>query len=950
MSPARRGPVPPLRRSLLVVVTVAALALLVVAPSAGGGALAGEQDRAGPDLAETARAASQWEGPRARTSRAGTPEDRYELAGGCYRLASVAAGAPLVRTAGGYRPDAGSDDPEAFRLRATDLGRYLLLDRREHLLAAEDGAVGTLLDEATDNSAAAAADGVSRGELGGALDEAATGEAGTATGRGGAVVAAEEPSGLADFDVVEDGGAFRLVLAEPGLALAVNDDGELTLVDAAAAGRAGRWRFHLDDDCAEWPEPQLNVTGEHPTGQTPFEEVAGHLDAHLHLMASEFLGGRARCGQPWHPYGVARALQGCDEHEDSGGRTHVLETGLSGGVNPVEGHDTTGWPTFVDWPRHDLLTYEQVHHRWLERAHRGGLRLITALLVDNNVLCEVYPFKENSCNEMDGVRLQARRMHELVDFIDAQHGGPGQGWMRIVTDPFEARRVINDGRLAVVLGMEVSRPFDCRLLLGVPQCSREDLDRELAALHDLGVRQLELVNKFDNALTGVAGDAGETGVIVNHGNVVETGRYWQMEPCDADDQDHGHGDHHGEAHDKRQMNLHDEAGTPEEATGRDSLVGGLLEVTGASGVAPLYPAGPHCNVRGLSDLGEHVLRGIMDRGMIFDPDHMSARARHQALDLVEEEGYSGVVSSHSWADDIVYQRVYELGGVVTPMAGSSTGFARVWEQHREWADERFTFGFGYGSDVNGFATQGAPRFPGADPDDPPDGAVAYPFEGFGGVEIDRQVSGERVFDVNTEGVAHYGLYPDWLEDLRLLAGDRIVEDMERGSEAYLQMWERAVGIAPDACRHDVDGLDPQRLEQLEPGSAPEEVLLALGQPTARAGSTFTYCLDPGQATVHFDADHRLDRVEVEDPGQAPGPPSDRPGHGPPDGAGGPGGHGGHGHAHVHGHVHGADGEATPAASTASAVDAGGAPPAWALLVVGLLGLAVHALRRRGSRP
>src|SRR3712207_8619235 len=41
----------------------------------------------------------------------------------------------------------------------------------------------------------------------------------------------------------------------------------------------------------------------------------------------------------------------------------------------------------------------------------------------------------------------------------------------------------------------------------------------------------------------------------------------------------------------------------------------------------------------------------------------------------------------------------------------------------------------------------------------------------------------------SDGVDHYGLYPDWVEDLRKLAGDEIVDDMARGSEAYLQRSE-----------------------------------------------------------------------------------------------------------------------------------------------------------------
>ncbi len=65
--------------------------------------------------------------------------------------------------------------------------------------------------------------------------------------------------------------------------------------------------------------------------------------------------------------------------------------------------------------------------------------------------------------------------------------------------------------------------------------------------------------------------------------------------------------------------------------------------------------------------------------------------------------------------------------------------------------------------------------------------VQYPFRSFdGGSLIDRQRSGTRVYDINTDGVDHYGLYPDWIEDLRMVAGQQIVDDMANGAEAYLQ--------------------------------------------------------------------------------------------------------------------------------------------------------------------
>ena len=51
---------------------------------------------------------------------------------------------------------------------------------------------------------------------------------------------------------------------------------------------------------------------------------------------------------------------------------------------------------------------------------------------------------------------------------------------------------------------------------------------------------------------------------------------------------------------------------------------------------PLYPPPDHCNSRGLTTLGEYTIKGLAKRHMIFDPDHMSVKARQSSLDLIEE--------------------------------------------------------------------------------------------------------------------------------------------------------------------------------------------------------------------------------------------------------------------------------------------------------------------------
>ena len=193
------------------------------------------------------------------------------------------------------------------------------------------------------------------------------------------------------------------------------------------------------------------------------------------------------------------------------------------------------------------------------------------------------------------------------------------------------------------------------------------------------------------------------------------------------------------------------------------------------------------------------------------------------------------MSSHSWSTDDAYQRIYRLGGVITPYGGSATSFAAKWQHLKKMQYGAQYYGIGWGADMNGFGSQGGPRN-GSNP-------VTYPFKSFDGkMTIDRQRSGSRVFDINTDGVAHYGLFPDWVQDLRNIAGDGIVKDLSRGAESYLQMWERAVGVPAGGCRSAKGSVTRKGLERLRLDSTPEKLLQRAGQPTTRSGRSYRYCI------------------------------------------------------------------------------------------------------------
>ena len=690
-------------------------------------------------------------------------KSRHSLVGGCFSLAGP-GGERIAKAGGGYAIGGGA--AEAFRMQATDLGSYLLFGRDRDFLA---------------------------------------------SGPGGTVTVADEPSRASEWTVAKAGpNGFTLTSAATGAGLG-------TQGQALVQGAGAEFKFEAANGCAEFPEVDVNASGEPLRGKRSYGEVRGFWDPHMHIMAFEAFGGGLHCGRPWHRFGVTEALPDCAATEGPQGATSPVENFLNWD-SPVAPHDTVGWPTFNDWPNHHSLTYEQTYYKWLERSWMGGLRLAVNLFVDNRAYCEVLAqpqHRKHPCNEMETVRREVTAIYAMQDYIDAQSGGPGKGFFRIVRNPFEAREVINDGKLAVVLGIEVSELFGCTVVNGVPQCDQADVDAAFDEYYDLGVRDLELLNKFDNAFVGVRFDSGSLSPFVNFGNAYTTGRFWQAQKCT------------GPEHDNQIEPV---------PPGTDPLVeAGLLDLLPPGGL-PVYPTPPHCNVLGMTPLGEYLVRKMIDRGMIIDPDHMSVDAANRTLEIADEVGYSGLVSSHSWTDELNWPAIYELGGVVAPKAGGSEGFIETWRAARKMRDRDYYFGFGFGDDMNGFASQGGPREGAADP-------VSYPFKSFdGGVTLERQRSGERVFDINTDGVAHFGLYPDWVEDLRQQEGDKIVDDLARGSEAYLQMWERAVGVPAGKCRAKRAKLTAKGAGSLRLGSSAKRALKRAGQPERRVGRVYRYCV------------------------------------------------------------------------------------------------------------
>jgi microsomal dipeptidase-like Zn-dependent dipeptidase len=563
----------------------------------------------------------------------------------------------------------------------------------------------------------------------------------------------------ADWTVMRDGSTYQISATKDGkrigsfLGTLVAASGTFTLVPTTG--------------CAGVADVATGVSGTAQPAVNADGTLNGFIDAHTHVTAAVGFGGRMRCGTPFHPGGVEEALKGCLSHSAIGVSGYM--GALIAGTDPFM--DYKGWPTFKDWPTPTTLLHEQAYFRGIQRAWQSGERILNALLVANRVICDIYPDKVSSCDEMEQIKLQAQYLRDMQDYIDAQSGGAGKGWFRIAETPAEVRRIAASGKLAVIVGVENSELFGCREILGVPQCTKAQIDAGLAVLDSYGVSGLYPVHKFDNAFGGTRFDSGTQGAAVNIGNKVSTGHWWEVESCPTG------------AHDNEQPL-------------RSDLIAGLLSTSGlpAGTVVPVYPEGPVCNVRGLTDLGRYLVDRAMDRGWMIHVDHMSVKTADAVLDVAEERAYPGVITAHTWSDRAMIARIANVGGFVASYAnaahtiGDREGFVDEWRANRAAANPGAITAYGFGSDVNGLGDQAYARTDAAT--DP----IVYPLTALNGATLSKYTVGQRTYDINVDGVATYGLQADWTVDVVHAAGadgPLLKQQLMSGAEDYVRVWEAA---------------------------------------------------------------------------------------------------------------------------------------------------------------
>ena len=520
-----------------------------------------------------------------------------------------------------------------------------------------------------------------------------------------------------------------------------------------------------------------SVLGAATAGAQP---VTGFVDLHSHLEAEQAFGGGWFWGTVEGP--MDWAVRRCDGNFPF--RTHAatmfpIVSELIGGGGLWDGD--TGWhlgrrrgydrrrcrylfgfipipgtcprPHFEDWPMWDAIAHQQMWQGWLQQAHNGGLQVMVVSLAESNFLCShtALETRRFGCDEMDSVSRQAAATRAFAS--------RNSSWVGVATTPAEARALIAQGKLALVLSVEVTKLFPSG-----------DFIAQLDSLRAQGIRSVQVAHHADNRFAGAA----PIPELMKAADMVEL--LWTI------------------------------------IYGLPAGILGLTDVTqindivcrDASGNSGTCNGDTKLNEEGLSAQGDVLVRAMMDRGMLVDVAHLSRKAFRDVHGIAVQRGNYPILYSHAHMWDTIdsskhhekyiqqdeIHMITDTGGMV----GLRTGFEKAFTYNPAIANrcEGSTGAFGqslayavdrglnvgFGADLNGFIQQLKPRYT-------------------NNCWVDKflidQAGGPS--ELQKKGLAHVGLLPQLMTDLRTVGvPNTYLDHLNRSAENFLVMWERSVSL------------------------------------------------------------------------------------------------------------------------------------------------------------
>ncbi len=572
--------------------------------------------------------------------------------------------------------------------------------------------------------------------------------------------------------------------------------------------------------------------------------IWGVIDMHTHPMSYMGMGGKLMYGKldgnPAVELNNCNAMHGGWGTDNPNGNylraeaVNMLDAGyplqfkykIEDGKIPHTDHPHEGFPEFRYWPAQNTMTHQQMWYEWLRRARDGGLKAIIALTVNSEVLGRVlggdppYDDKTTADREIDGL---IAFVHRHNDFLDT------------VTTPARMRQVVNEGKMAVIIGMEIDNIGN--FYENVP-VTEDQIRNEITRLKNKGVRYIFPIHVVDNKFGGSA----LYNELFNFSNKYATGQpvtgsvpvdmYPSILP--------GHLYHAESAPDPR-VTFRLETGEITSVVAKIRAIRPLLDLIDLGGLPPdplllplkplvdpvllalknsqqyqlakkifldLHPQldtysqirrsdgtpGGERNQQGLSVLGRFAITEMMRQGMMIDADHASEKAVNEMLqigldnDYPINSGHNGLRGNHDNEKTRTIEQMQSInrtGGMFgigwedqTPVQ-----FAANLRRHSTLVNGRISFG----SDIDGYAMTIRK------PETTDRSKMVHYTENVqhDALTMCGMAGTSRKWDFNREGMAHIGLYPDFFESLSK-NGMSMVEmnNLFLGCEHFVEMWEK----------------------------------------------------------------------------------------------------------------------------------------------------------------
>ncbi len=524
---------------------------------------------------------------------------------------------------------------------------------------------------------------------------------------------------------------------------------------------------------------------------TPFPfslgSVSGFADYHAHQMGQMGFGGRLMWGS--HKGAESVAVRSC-----SGGNHAVSWLPIAGSLMgqpdlgmhhfKTHGYHSDSSKRYKHWPVWITTTHQGYWEGWLKKAHQDGMRLFVMSAVNFDMFCAILP-KNNTnsevladllanpqdqskqCDDMVNIKRQLRAAHDFA--------AKNASWYQIAETPQEARSIIQQGKMAVILAVEASKIWGSK-----SDNSWANVKARLDTLQNLGVRSFQIVHEIDNNVGGPAFFHVMFDIFTFIDNAI---------------------------------------------TNAPSILKG--NVSALKNITAIQKDSRKHNVRGLTSLGDQLVRELMARKMIVDVAHLSERGTNSVYNIARQNKYYPMFVSHAHFRDLFYekkadekklpyytvQKVKQTGGVIglrtgpdrvktynpAGVANNCHGSSRSFAQSYVLGTSGYGAKLGFGLDMTGMIAQARPRFYSGSSKWSGTVGVNAPITwacGATKVKSERQsgqsAQGSRSNGLNNDydliGLAHVGHTKNLIRDLNKLGVQTHV--LENAAENFVQMWER----------------------------------------------------------------------------------------------------------------------------------------------------------------